>query len=405
MEQRDSYHVFSKIIHWVTALLILGLLFLGFYMTSLSFSEDKLALYGWHKSFGLLVLALTSVRVLWHVTKHKPKPLETHKKWERVIARSAHIFLYFALFIMPLSGWIMSSAGDFAVKFFGLNVPDLVQKNESLFQNSRQVHEIIAFILLLIVGLHMAGALKHHFIDRDIILRRITTANLGGVGGVVLSVFVFSLYVFGAVYAVNHLKIKYLKSISVIDEAVRVSDHSDDISLMSSDLPEWHIDTDNSLIGFEVTQYGQGFQGHFKILRGQIFFDEMQMAQNKVRIDIDILSIKTGSDDRDAQAVSAEWFDVETFPNAVFEANIFEKISTNHFLARGKLTLRGVTMPIDLPFVLNIFPDANGKSIAKMVANLNLNRLDFGIGQGKWQSVDAIGGVIKIDISLIARNQ
>lgn len=403
MEQLDSYHVFSKIIHWVTALLILGLLFIGFYMSSLAFSEDKLSLYGWHKSFGLLVLMLAGVRVVWHVVKRKPKPLSTHKKWEHTIARLAHIFLYLALFIMPLSGWVMSSAGDFTVKFFGLNVPDLTQKNEALFNTSREIHEILAYTLLLIVGLHMVGALKHHFIDQDVTLRRITVPDLGFVGGMILTIFVFALYLSGGIYAVKHLKVQYFKSVS--DTDVHIHTHDAPVPAISSELPEWHIDLERSSIGFEATQYGQGFEGSFKIARGKIFFDGTRLDQSKAHIEIDISSIKTGSDDRDVQAISTEWFDVETFPKAIFESHKFEKMSANHFVASGKLTLRGITVPVELPFILNIDEGDNGENTAHMTARLDLNRLDFGIGQGKWQSTDAIGGVVKLEISVVARTK
>lgn len=404
MEQIDSYHVFSKVIHWVTALLILGLLFIGFYMSSLAFSEDKLSLYGWHKSFGLLVLMLAGVRVVWHVVKRKPAPLRTHKKWEHMIARLAHIFLYLALFIMPLSGWVMSSAGDFTVKFFGLDVPDLTQKNEALFQNSRQIHEILAYTLLLIVGLHMVGALKHHFIDRDRTLRRMTVPDLGFVGGAILSILMIFLYACGGIYALKHLQKQYLTVSYAVDSSVRISvDKENDGVVLSSVLPAWHIDIENSLVGFEATQYGQSFEGSFKIARGQIFFDEARLGQSKLRIEIDISSIKTGSNDRDEQAISTEWFDAKSFPYAVFESHKFEKIGANHFLASGKLTLRGITMLVDLPFILNIDEDDNGENIANMAAKLALNRLNFGIGQGKWQSTDAIGGVVTLDISVVAR--
>ena len=407
MEQAESYHVFSKIIHWVTALLILGLLFIGFYMSTLAFSEDKLSLYGWHKSFGLLALILVSVRVVWHAVKRKskPKPLSTHKKWEHVIASLTHIFLYFALFIMPISGWVMSSSGDFTVKFFGFNVPDLTQKNKSLFNSYREIHEILAYLLLLIVGLHIVGALKHHFIDQDTTLRRITLPNLGAVGGAIITVFVFALYVSGGVYAFHHLKNKYV-TFSSSDASVRVSvDKGNDVITISSSLPEWFIDFESTLIRFEATQYGQGFEGRFKIARGHIFFDEARLDQSKVRVEIDISSIKTGSSDRDRQAVSNEWFDAKMFPYAIFESSEFSKIGSNQFLARGYLTLRGVKVSVDLPFKLNVDVDDSGNNIAKMSAKIDLKRLDFGIGQGTWQSTDAIGDVVTIDISVLAKTK
>ena len=92
----DSYGFVLKFIHWATALLILGLLFVGFYMTTLPFGDSKLQIYMLHKSFGLLVLLLVVFRVFWKFLTPKVKHLETHKSWERVLARLTHIFLYFA---------------------------------------------------------------------------------------------------------------------------------------------------------------------------------------------------------------------------------------------------------------------------------------------------------------------
>ncbi|MGH1377915.1 MAG: cytochrome b/b6 domain-containing protein [Alphaproteobacteria bacterium] len=400
MEQTQSYHVFSKVIHWITALIILGLLFIGFYMVALDFSESKLSLYGWHKSFGLLILLLVAVRIIWGLVKRKPRPLDTHKKWEHVLAKVAHIFLYFALFAMPISGWVMSSAGDFTVKFFGVNVPDLMQKNEGVFNTSRYVHEILSFLLLAVIGAHMLGALKHHFIDKDNTLRRMTVPGLGVSGGFVLTVAIMLMYASGGFYALKYLNKKYFSVSGAEESNVRVV--SDSSVKISSELTEWHIDFDNSSVGFGATQYGQEFQGNFKIAKGQIFFDENNLADSKVRIEIDISSIKTGSSDRDTQAVSGEWFDAGSHPYAVFESDDFKKVDSNQFIASGDLTLRGVTLPIELPFTLDITMNDRDENIAEMSANIELNRLDFGIGQGKWQSTDAIGGIVKLDISLSA---
>lgn len=388
----DSYHVLSKVIHWITALLIMGLLFLGFYMSSLDFSESKLRLYGLHKSFGLLVLCLVGVRVFWHMIKPRPKSLSTHKRWEKALAHLAHAFLYLAMFALPISGWLMSSAGDFPVAFFGLAMPDLVAKNESVFLSSRQVHEVLALTLVLVVGLHFVGAFKHHFIDRDITLNRMVWPSLSFKGGLVLFLVICVLYAPSAYL----MGFKMLETrVFVVEEmpATFASEVDDEVLLVEG-VAQWGIDKQISSINFTATQYGQNFKGTFSEFDGQIFFDERRLDESHVRIEVQISSIETGSDDRDVQAKSSEWFDVVQFPWAIFEAQEFEKNNDGTFLAKGTLTIRSVTLPIEMPFSLVI----NRNDTANMTAELALKRLDFDIGQGQWQGIDAIGNNVSISV-------
>ena len=360
-------------------------------MVSLDFSEDKFFIYATHKSLGLLVLLLTCLRIIWHILTRKPKPLSSHHASERFAAHIAHIFLYIALFVMPLSGWIMSSAGDFSIQFFGLDLPDIAKKDETLFKNARNAHATIALILVFVVGLHMLGAFKHHFIDHDATLQRMSHMSLGSFGGAVLAFIILVLYAPAAFYALQKLNIdkpehKY--------EVVQTDNAPGALS------GNWQVDLQNSTISFEATQYGQTFEGHFKIRGGDIVFDENRLDQSKTSVEIDIASITTGSQDRDVQARSDDWFAVKNYPVAFFTADIFEKTADNHFLAKGTLTLRGVTVPLDLPFTLHIKDER-----AEMHAALTLNRLDFDIGQGEWQSTDVIGNKVKLNITVHAQQK
>lgn len=399
----EHYHTVSKILHWMTALIILGLLSLGFYMVGLDFSEDKLKLYALHKSFGLLVLLLVFVRVVWHVIKRKPRSLPTHKVWEKALSHAAHMFLYFAMFALPLSGWVMSSAGDFNVQFFGIEMPDLVAKNEEIFKNAGKAHEILALILVVVIGLHMAGAFKHHFIDRDATLSRMSSDKVGLGGGVLLAAFAGLLFlppvVFVAREVLHEISEEESDGANVPQEfAERVEGVSSNIT---SDATRWVMDAEKSYIKFEATQYGQTFEGEFKGFTGQIFFDPEKPEQGKVLIEIDIGTIKTGSDDRDKQAVSAEWFDVQVHPRAVFEASSFTENGAGQYIAHGTLTVRGASVSVELPFSLSI-EEKDARREARMEAQIILKRLDFGVGQGQWQSTDTIGGDVKIKIRVEA---
>lgn len=395
-----SYSLISKIIHWITALIILGLLCVGLYMSSLDYSADKIKLYNLHKSFGLLVLMLACVRVAWHFIKKKPAPLKTHKKWESILSHAAHGFLYFAMFALPLNGWLMSSAGDFPITFFGIDVPYITSKNEALFQTSREIHERLAFILMCVIGLHAAGAIKHHFIDRDETLKRMTSNRLGFKGASALLILISPLYIFASVlFAGELLEEKHEQEVIAAKPAVVKSDA---LPVINQGVQEWRINKQASTLEFTAIQYGQNFSGTFDF-DGQIFFDEKNLEQSSVRIEIDIASINTGSSDRDTQAVSEDWFFADEHPIAIFESSEFTQKEENQYVANGHLSVRGVKLPLSLPFSLQIKPLENQDSnLATMKAQISLSRLSYGIGQGEWSSVDAIGDKVDLNIDLSA---
>lgn len=161
-------------LHWLIALLIFGAFPLGVYMHDLPLSPTKLQLFSYHKWIGISVLVAAAARLAWRAG-HPPPVMLDMPRWQRIAAHAIHHLLYVLLFAIPLSGWLMSSAKGFQTVWFGvIPLPDLVGKNKELGDLLREVHEMLNFGLLLLVGAHVAGALKHHFIDRDDTLRRMT---------------------------------------------------------------------------------------------------------------------------------------------------------------------------------------------------------------------------------------
>ena len=158
--------------HWIIALLILAAFPLGVYMHDLPLSPNKLKLYSYHKWIGITVLLLFVPRLLWRIT-HRPPAALPAPAWQHRFAELTHVLLYVLMFAVPLSGWLMSSAKGFQVVYFGvLPLPDLIAKNPELGDLLKEAHEALNFALLGLVGLHVAGALKHSLIDRDGTLRR-----------------------------------------------------------------------------------------------------------------------------------------------------------------------------------------------------------------------------------------
>ncbi len=163
----DTYPCLMRLLHWIIGLLIIGLLALGFYMSDLPNTPDKFAIYGLHKSLGIVVLGLVIVRVLTRLRATVPAPMTTHRKWEVGLAHAIHAVFYVSMIGMPLSGWAMSSAGGHPVVLFGIPLPPLVGEDKALGQAMRDLHGLFADVFVVTIGLHVAGALKHHFIDRD----------------------------------------------------------------------------------------------------------------------------------------------------------------------------------------------------------------------------------------------
>lgn len=171
---RDRYGAVAKSFHWVIALLIIGMLCVGLYMTNVKLSlPDKMQIFGLHKSTGIVILLLASLRLLWRLINAHPIPLPGHRQWEKALAKAVHFLLYAAMFLMPLTGWIGSSAKGSSVSVFHLfTLPDLVGRDKGLADLMWGTHEIAAYSLIALIGLHFAGAMKHAVIDRDGTLRR-----------------------------------------------------------------------------------------------------------------------------------------------------------------------------------------------------------------------------------------
>jgi cytochrome b561 len=162
-------------LHWLIAGLIFVAFPLGLYMSDLPLSPTRLKLYSYHKWIGITVLALAIVRLGWR-SLHRPPPLPiTMPRWQQITTHAMHHLLYMLLFIVPLSGWMMSSAKGFQTVWFGvLPLPNLVDKDKALGELLTDVHEGLNWTLFVLVGIHIAAALKHHFIDRDDLMSRMS---------------------------------------------------------------------------------------------------------------------------------------------------------------------------------------------------------------------------------------
>lgn len=169
---KDDYGTIAVFFHWIIAILVIGMLCLGLYMTGLPKGLERLKLYGWHKEIGITILIIVIARLVWRLFNLTPNLINL-PLWEQVAARTVHWLLYFFMLAMPITGWLMTSAAGLQVSFYGLFlVPALIPPNKELMHLFASFHEFFAYGFIVIICLHIAAALKHEFINRDDILRR-----------------------------------------------------------------------------------------------------------------------------------------------------------------------------------------------------------------------------------------
>jgi cytochrome b561 len=174
MNSPARYTPVAIVLHWLLALAIIGAFCMGVYMSDLPFSPTRLKLYNWHKWAGVTILALSALRLLWRLANRPPAPAPM-PAWQARVASGVHLLLYITFFAVPLTGWAMSSAKGYPIVWFGvLPLPDFVPKDHDLGELLEQVHAALAWGLAVLVLAHIGGALKHHFIDRDGLLKRMS---------------------------------------------------------------------------------------------------------------------------------------------------------------------------------------------------------------------------------------
>jgi cytochrome b561 len=171
--QATRYGAVSQLFHWVIAALIVVQFTLAWSAVDLPNGLHKLALLARHKSFGMTILMLAILRLLWRLAHPAPALPDRMSSFEHRAARATHAALYVLLFAMPLTGWMMSSAKNYAVSWFGwFTWPNLIGKNEAAFNFLRATHETLSNLLFAVAVLHILAALKHHFWNRDDVLVR-----------------------------------------------------------------------------------------------------------------------------------------------------------------------------------------------------------------------------------------
>ncbi|MFK7834919.1 MAG: cytochrome b/b6 domain-containing protein [Sulfitobacter sp.] len=360
----------TKTFHWLMALLILTLIPMGWWANQLPYETDaqlaqKAWLFSLHKTLGVTAFFVAVLRILWALSQPKPGLLNADKKAESFAAELVHWLLYGSLVIVPLSGWIShAAAAGFAPIWwpFGQDLP-LVPKSVGVEHFFAALHWVATKVLVASLVLHIAGALKHHVIDRDATLRRMLpgTAPIGPLpdqhhskAPLAAATVVWALAVgIGGIMAASSDK----ETVQEVALAEVVSD--------------WAVEEGS--IEITVVQFGSEVTGQFADWTAAISFDETIPTGDvgTVTTTIAIPSLTLGSVTQ--QAMGADFFDANAHATSVFEAVI--RHAADGYEAAGTLVIKDRSVPLVLPMNLALDGDR-----AELRADVTLDRRDFGIG-------------------------
>lgn len=359
----DQFGGVTKTFHWMTALLVIGLLLVGTFMGDITDLALKLKTYNLHKSLGITVLVLTLCRIMWNNISRRPVLTDKIDFWEKPLLGPMHTFFYFLLIAMPLTGWLMSYYGARPVSVFGLPaLPALASPDKTTKELFESLHGIIGYTIMAAVGLHIIVALKHHFRDKDIFLKRMLP-------------FVLFLALL-------------LPSSAMADGMTNVR--------------KWNVIHSESSLAFRPKQMGAEFKGTFSLFAADIAFDPDNLAASKVVVNVDISSARTEASDRDEALKGKDWFDVTQFPSAKFETTAFRKTGDKTYEAEATLTIRGISVPITLPFTLDITKRGSEGDRAVVDGTVTLDRSKFQLGIGELADTSVIANEVPVDIHIVA---
>ncbi|MEL7204841.1 MAG: cytochrome b/b6 domain-containing protein [Pseudomonadota bacterium] len=384
------YGTVCKTLHWLTALLILALIPSGIIANGLPYDTpealaQKAQLFSIHKTLGVVLFAVALTRILWVLTQPKPAALHPERRAETFLASTVHWLLYGSLVLVPLSGWVHHAATEgFAPILLpiGQDLP-LVPKSETLAGITASLHIIFERVLVVALGLHIIGALKHHFVDKDVTLKRMWFGAAEGGGEPRKSGKLAPI--FAAVSAwVIAIGIGASIGLFAKHESTAVA-----VALAEVE-SDWQVQ--EGTLSITVKQLGSDVQGSFSDWTAAISFDEQAdgvMGEVDVAIAIPSLTLGSVTD----QAMGADFFNAAEHPTAQFAAEITR--AEEGFLATGTLTIKGTEIPVVLPFEL-----ALDGARAEMTGKVSLDRRDFGIGAGTDEG--SLGFGVTVDVELTA---
>ncbi|VAV88581.1 hypothetical protein MNBD_ALPHA06-1045 [hydrothermal vent metagenome] len=401
------YHGFAVWLHWLIAGLILLIIPLGFLMVD---APDglKLQLFQLHKTIGILILFLSLLRLGWRLLNPPPAALASDKAWQRLLSKMVHSSFYLLILATPLLGWFIvstSSRGTPTMLFGQIVWPHIgaLQQMQTAIRKQwhgtfEEMHEVAAFAIIALLLLHVGAAIKHQLLDKDNTMARITpgllkTANPPAQKGRGAWVLLFGVLAIFAGWIL--LGASQAQPAPISATASFANPLAENAKMFT---PNWQVDQQNSEIGFFYVKDGQQGFGNFAQWTAFLLFSPDELASAKAVIFVQANSVQSKDDEVGDSLPGPGWLDAVSHTQMTWSSEQFSRIGPDQYLATGRLQIRGISLPLDFSFQLQI--DANGQ--AQMHGTARFNRLSFGIGADDAADGNWVADAIRLDIKMAA---
>jgi cytochrome b561 len=384
-EASSRYNAVAIALHWAMAALLLFMIWLGWNM------EDNEARYQLHKSIGITILFLALARLAWRFANPPPPLPEGMPRLEKTASHAVHIAFYAVMIGSPLGGWLMVSVSPLQVAtvLYGvISWPHLPFTegliSEDLFEFVEFFHSKGAWVIIGLLALHVAGAVKHEFGAEDGVLKRMMPGLFGKSNPPALPARGF-LFAFGGSLAL----FTAIAALALLGTG-RASSSTPHTSEVASN---WIVDYEKSEIAFSGLHEGNAFDGVFNIWSADVAFDPDALENAQVQVTVDMRSAKTGKKLYDDTLKAREWFSTSDFPEATVALTDFKKAAAG-YEATATLTLKGNPVSMPLAFTLDI----DGGE-ARLEGSARFSRKALDLGQLSDASARYVSDEVTVSIS------
>ena len=357
-DSKQAYHGLAIGLHWIIAILIIGMLAVGKYMVGLDESDPlRFTLTQWHKSFGIFAMLLILLRLSWRLFNRPPAPPQTLKPWENRAAHAAHWLLYALMVVIPVSGWIMVSASPLELPtllFNAIHWPHLapfyaLANKAEIARLFVEIHELAGTAMIVLLLAHIAAALRHRFVLRDDVMLRMSPKTRDGKwspGFLSVSLIVTTILAALLVYA------------------------------FSASAPPPLAATGPSQVQFDFTVQNQGLSGSFRESSVELFIDRRNPLKNSLSASVNVPSVATGNSQIDTTILASDWFDANNHALASFESTKVTPVEENSYSVSGTLTIKDLGREVSFPLQIENLDTGRTAS-----GSFSVNRLDFELGK------------------------
>lgn len=377
-------------LHWAMAILILFMIWLGWNM------DDNEARYQLHKSVGITLLFLTVARIAWRLLNPPPPEPEGLKPWEQRLSGAVHFAFYALMVIIPLAGWLLVSISPFQIStvlYGAIDWPHLPftsglrSGNDALHAIVENVHSKGAWVIIVLLGLHVAGALKHELGGEDGVLKRMIPGLFGKAAPPAIPAR-GALVAFGLSVGLFAL----VAAIPMIGSGATLQSGAP--ATTEQPAGNWIVDYTASEIRFAGVYDGKPFDGVFENWTADVTFDPDDLPGAHVLVTVDTPSVKTGTKLYDSTLREGEWFATGEYPQATVALSGFTSTGPDSYSATATMTLKGRQTSVPLDFELLI--DGN---IATLSGQAVFSRQTLDLGQVSDASASWVSDEITVSVS------